>query len=128
MLTCLLKIQIYLRAVSPSAVSSDSKDTSSASSDPLLPSSAQKSPKREPRGRTAALILKSKNPMLWNVKMTDYRNKGKKNKVWDDKAELMGRTVENLKGWFGSLRDTHTRLDKKKGGDGAANLTEREQV
>ena len=39
----------------------------------------------------------------------------------------MGRTVENLKGWFRSLRDTHTRLDKKKSGDGAVNLTEREQ-
>ena len=39
----------------------------------------------------------------------------------------MGRTAENLKGWFRSLRDTHTRLDKKKSGDGAVNLTEREQ-
>ena len=67
------------------------------------------------------------NPMLWNVKMTDYRNKDKKNKIWNDQAELVGRNSENLKGWFRSLRDTHTRLDKKKSGDGASNLTEREQ-
>ena len=44
------------------------------------------------------------NPMLWNVKMTDYRNKDMKSKIWDDQAELMGRTVENLKGWLRSLR------------------------
>ncbi|XP_075338653.1 uncharacterized protein LOC142398502 isoform X3 [Odontesthes bonariensis] len=67
------------------------------------------------------------NPMLWNVKMTDYRRKDKKNKIWEDQAQLMEKTVDTLKGWFRSLRDTHTRLDKKKSGDGAPDLTEREQ-
>lgn len=67
------------------------------------------------------------NPVLWNVKMTDYRRKDKKEKIWEDQAQLMEKTADTLKGWFRSLRDTHTRLDKKKSGDGAPYLTEREE-
>jgi hypothetical protein len=67
------------------------------------------------------------NPVLWNVKMTDYRRTDKKDKIWEDQAQLMEKTADTLKGWFRSLRDTHTRLDKKKSGDGAPDLTEREQ-
>ncbi|XP_028417941.1 uncharacterized protein LOC114542634 [Dendronephthya gigantea] len=67
------------------------------------------------------------NPVLWNVKMTDYRRKDKKEKIWEEQAHQMNKTVDILKGWFRSLRDTHTRLDKKKSGDSAPNLTEREQ-
>ena len=66
------------------------------------------------------------NPVLLNVKMTDYRCKDKKDQVWEDHANLMGKTADTLKVWFRSLRDTHTRLDKKKSGDGAPDLTERE--
>ncbi|XP_028396950.1 uncharacterized protein LOC114520816 [Dendronephthya gigantea] len=57
------------------------------------------------------------NPVLWNVKMTDYRRKDKKEKIWEEQAHQMNKTVDILKGWFRSLRDTHTRLDKKKSGD-----------
>lgn len=67
------------------------------------------------------------NPVLWNVKMTDYRRKDKKDKIWEDQANLMAKTADALKVWFRSLRDTHTRLDKKKSGDGAPELTEREE-
>ena len=59
------------------------------------------------------------NPVLWNVKMTDYRWKDKKDKIWEDQAQLMEKTADTLKGWFRSLRDTHTHLDKTKSGDGA---------
>ncbi|CAB4017719.1 Hypothetical predicted protein [Paramuricea clavata] len=54
------------------------------------------------------------NPVLWNVKMTDYRQK---DKIWEEQAD-------SLKG---SLCDTHTCLDKKKRLDSAPNMTEREQ-
>ena len=67
------------------------------------------------------------NPVLWNLKMTDYRRKDKKAKLWVDQAELMGKSVENLKGWFRSLRDTHTRLHKTKSGSGVPQFTEREE-
>ena len=124
------------RSQSPSAVPSGSRDTSPASSVSIDASIPTKVTKKRAKRKDCSLNLEEQdqmldfirdNPMLWNVKMTDYRNKDKKNKIWADQAELMGRTAENLKGWFRSLRDTHTRLDKKKSGDGAANLTEREQ-
>ena len=67
------------------------------------------------------------NPVLWNIKMTDYRRKDKKDKIWEDQAQLMEKTADTLKGWFRSLRDSHTRLDKKKSGDGTPDLTEREE-
>ena len=64
--------------------------------------------------------------------MTDYRRKDKNAKLWVDQAELMGKSVKNLKGWFRSLRDTHTptvhiRLHKTKSGSGVPQFTEREE-
>uniref|UniRef100_UPI00358EA23D uncharacterized protein n=1 Tax=Myxine glutinosa TaxID=7769 RepID=UPI00358EA23D len=67
------------------------------------------------------------NPVLWNMNMTDYRRTKKKGKIWEDQAQRMGKTSELLRGWFKSLRDNHTRLDKKKSGDGAPELAEREE-
>ncbi|XP_028415613.1 sushi domain-containing protein 2-like [Dendronephthya gigantea] len=67
------------------------------------------------------------NPVLWNVKMTNYRRKDKKENIWEEQAHQMNKTVDILKGWFRSLRDTNTRLDKKKSGDSAPNLTKSEQ-
>ena len=69
------------------------------------------------------------NAFLWDIKKTDYRRVDKKAKFWEDQAtsKCMGKTAEHLQGWFKSLRDTHTRLDKKKSSDGAPELTEREQ-
>ncbi|KAJ3597124.1 hypothetical protein NHX12_003524 [Muraenolepis orangiensis] len=67
------------------------------------------------------------NAMLWDIKKTDYRKVDKKKRLWEDQAKAMGKTGKHLRGWFKSLRDTHTRLDKKKGGYVAPELTEREQ-
>ena len=53
---------------------------------------------------------------------------GKKDKIWEEEGQQMDKTADTLKGWFRSLRDTHTRLDKKKSGDCAPNLTERDQL
>ena len=48
--------------------------------------------------------------------------------IWEDQAQRLDNTSELLRGWFKSLRDNHTRLDKKKkSGDGAPELTEREE-
>ena len=67
------------------------------------------------------------NPALWNVKMTDYRRKEKKDKIWKDQAQLMEKTADTLERVGSvSLRDTHTHLDKNSG-DGAPELTEREE-
>jgi len=66
------------------------------------------------------------NPMLWDIKKTDYRRVDKKNKLWEDQANVLGRSVAHLQGWFKSLRDTNTRLHKKRSGDPPNELTERE--
>ena len=57
----------------------------------------------------------------------DYRRTDKKGKLWQDQGKTMGKSVEHLQGWFKSLRDTNTRLDRKKSGDGASELTQRER-
>ena len=67
------------------------------------------------------------NIPVWDIKQTDNRRVDKKAELWEDQAKAKGKTVEHLQGWFKSLRDTHTRLDKKKSGDGAPKLAEREQ-
>ena len=59
-----------------------------------------------------------------NLMKTDYRWIDEKANLWEDQAIAMARTVEHLQGWFKSLRDMHTRVHKKKIGDGAPELTE----
>ena len=38
------------------------------------------------------------NPVLWNLKMTDYRRTDKKGKILEDQAQRMGKTSELLRG------------------------------
>ena len=69
------------------------------------------------------------NASLWDIKKSGYRRVGKKAKLWEeDQGNAMGKSVQHLQGWFKSLRDTHTRLDKNKSGDGAPEMTERAQI
>ena len=63
----------------------------------------------------------------WNRKRSDYRNVVKKEALWDQKATELGVTKKHLMGWFKGLRDNHRRLMNRKSGDGALELTEREQ-
>ncbi|KAG0729851.1 hypothetical protein GWK47_029491 [Chionoecetes opilio] len=67
------------------------------------------------------------NPMLWDKRLNDYRNLSKKAKVWEEQATQMGKDVKHLQGWYTSLRDSHTRMHKKKSSDGAREWTERDQ-
>lgn len=72
------------------------------------------------------------NEYLWDIKLTGFRDKAKKARVWEEQADALSTevdkiTVEHLQGWFRSLRDCFTRLDKKKSGDGTPTLTEREK-
>ena len=61
------------------------------------------------------------------IKLTDYRRTYKKNKLWEEQAVKLSKTADYLKGWFKSLRDNTTRLDKNESGDGAPK-TDREGV
>ncbi|XP_014662275.1 PREDICTED: uncharacterized protein LOC106805259 isoform X2 [Priapulus caudatus] len=67
------------------------------------------------------------NECLYNKKMSSYKDKQRKDKMWDDKAAEMGKTNEILPIWYRSLRTRYGRLLKKKSGQGATELTERDQ-
>lgn len=111
-----------------------------ASTDTLqsLPASQESLPTLTKRGKKSHFPLDTDqeqlmleylqaNEMLWDIKQTDYRRVDKKNKLWEEQAKALGKTVEHLQGWFKSLRDNHTRLHKNKSGDGATELTQREK-
>ena len=80
-----------------------------------------------PEEEMTVLEFLKENPLLWDIKKIDYRNTAKKDRVWKEQAVTMEKSVEHLQGWFRSMRDTYTRLDKKRSGDGQPDLTERDQ-
>ncbi len=67
------------------------------------------------------------NDCLYNKKLNSYKDKPRKDKLWDDKAAEMGKTSETLQIWYRSLRTRYGRLLKKKSGQGATELTERDE-
>lgn len=71
-------------------------------------------------------VFISKNLILWNIKSRQTnRPTDKKNKLWEDQADIMGIPSEHLQSWFHSVRDQHTRLERRKSDDSLPNLTER---
>lgn len=70
------------------------------------------------------------NPMVWNPKLNAYKDTGKRLKRWEDQAQLLDPSNDEIKDgahlqrWFRSLRDIHVKLDKEsKSGAGARDLT-----
>ncbi|XP_013869559.1 uncharacterized protein LOC106521510 isoform X2 [Austrofundulus limnaeus] len=106
---------------------------------PAMASASSQAPKlKKKRAKKTAFSLDAEEeksmleflqefPMLWDIKRTDYRRKEKKNKLWEDQGERMGKPAYYLRGWFKSLRDNYTRLSKRKREHVAPNPTEREQ-
>ncbi|VDI06290.1 Hypothetical predicted protein [Mytilus galloprovincialis] len=66
------------------------------------------------------------HPILYNKKMTTYKDTGKKEKMWLDKAKELGKFVLVLKTWYSSMRTRYGRLKKTKSGDGDKEYTERD--
>ena len=70
------------------------------------------------------------NPMVWNPKLNAYKDTGKRLKRWEDQAQVLDPSHDEIKDgahlqrWFRSLRDIHVKLDKDlKSGAGARELT-----
>ena len=70
------------------------------------------------------------NPMVWNPKLNAYKDTGKRLKRWEDQAQVLDPSHDQIKDgahlqrWFRSLRDIHVKLDKEsKSGTGARELT-----
>ena len=62
---------------------------------------------------------------LYNTKLNVYKDKQKKDKLWNDKAEQMGTTSQTLQVWYRSLRTRYGRLQKS--GQGATEMTKRDE-
>ncbi|XP_050711228.1 uncharacterized protein LOC126995584 [Eriocheir sinensis] len=65
------------------------------------------------------------HPILYNKKLSSYKDTAKKERLWLEKAAELGKPVLVLKTWYTSLRSRYGRL--KKSGDPDPELTEREE-
>jgi len=66
-------------------------------------------------------------PCLWNQKDRDFKNRAKKEGLWQEKADELGVEMKTLKTWYTDLRDSNTKLHALKSGDPAKVYTDREK-
>lgn len=70
-------------------------------------------------------------PMLYDKKLTDYRDKHKRSRTWTDQASHLGVTADELTSWYWTMRTVFGKLcaqaAKPKSGDGATELTQRQR-
>ena len=66
------------------------------------------------------------NECLWNMKNRDFKNRARKEGMWQDKAGELGIEMKMLKTWYTDLRDWNTKLQALKSGDPARIYTDRE--
>ena len=67
--------------------------------------------------------------LLYNKKLQDYRDKNKKQALWDEIAAKLGKDVKLLQTWYESVRTRYGKIlkDNKKSGSGLLHLTQRQQ-
>ena len=66
------------------------------------------------------------NPIIYNKKLSTYKDTAKKEHMRKTLAENMGRDVSILKTWYSSLRTRYGRLNKKQSGQELMDMTERD--
>ena len=67
------------------------------------------------------------NPCLYDKKLTAYRDKPRKEKVWEDKALLMNTTAAQLRLWVSNMRTRYAKLVDMKSGMANKKLTQRDR-
>ena len=96
-------------------------------------------PPRQKRLRVAADLTEeeeeamveflTEHEVLYNKKLQDYRDKNKKQALWDEIAATLGKDVKLLQTWYDSVRTRYGKIlkDNKKSGSGLDHLIQRQQ-
>ena len=110
--------------------------TISRSESPIRPPDSPTMAKKKSRMCTDFTLEEEQNLVSWmqdneitciyNKKLNIYKDYKKKETLWVEKAESMGRDTQTLKTWYKSIRTRYTKLIHRKSGDGATELTERD--
>lgn len=66
------------------------------------------------------------HPEIYDKRKAEYKNQQKKESLWKQKADEMGKDVTVLKVWYKSLRTRMGKLMKTKSGQATTELTDRD--
>ncbi|KAH3867713.1 hypothetical protein DPMN_030846 [Dreissena polymorpha] len=64
------------------------------------------------------------HPILYNKKLSSYKDKAKKDSLWNEQAVLLEKDVSILHVWYRSIRTRFGKLAKLKSGSGSGERTE----
>ena len=67
------------------------------------------------------------NPILYNRKLKEYKDKSKRDACWEVMAERIGISTEDIKKWFQSMRTVYGKVTTTKSGQAQAKLTDRQK-
>lgn len=67
------------------------------------------------------------NPQIYNKKLSTYKDKGKKDALWAEQAQVLGKDVSMLIVWYRSIRTRFGKLTKPKSGAGTDDRTDRDK-
>jgi hypothetical protein len=79
-----------------------------------------------PEDEEAMVDWLREHPLLFNKKLTLYKDKGKKDALWAEQARLLEKDVVLLTVWYRSIRTRYGKLTKLKSGGGTGDRTERD--
>ncbi|WAR21715.1 hypothetical protein MAR_015689 [Mya arenaria] len=66
------------------------------------------------------------HPLLFNKRLSLYKDKGKKDALWAEQARKLGKEVVLLTVWYRSIRTRYGKLARPKSGAGTGDRTERD--